>query len=101
MRIRRNNRENFGTKCLDFGTKGTGLVQRICPKINDLAINCTNVPIFTRYVLLGMKMQKKAVFSVWRMGLTFSNRYIGTKCKFHTASDDDDGIDGMTVATQF
>lgn len=46
-------------------------------------------------------MAKKAVFGVCCMGLTFSNRYIGTKCKFHTASDDDDGINGMTVANSF
>ena len=44
-------------------------------------------------------MAKKAVFCVCRTALTFSNRYIGTKCKFHTASDDDDGIDGMTMTT--
>lgn len=44
-------------------------------------------------------MAKKAVFGVCCTALTFSNRYIGTKCKFHTASDDDDGIDSMTVAT--
>lgn len=71
----------------------------MCPKINELAIDCTNVPIFTMWFVLGMKMAKKAVFGVCRTALTFSNRYIGTKCKFHTASDDDVGIEGMTMTT--